>query len=89
MLTLHQFKRLCIDSKLILLDKHCIDLSLALFTKEEASLLFYLFDFYVKVVFKKASVQIKSVTCFKDVKKVEPFLEQVNIDDVTILLAYN
>ena len=89
MLTMHQFKRLCIDTKLILLEKHGIDLSLALFTKEEASLLYCLFDFYVKVVFRKASVQIKSVTCFTDVKKLEPFLSQINIDAVTILLAYN
>ena len=86
LLSIHQYKRLSFYKKYDLLSKEGIDL-LALFTQEESKMLFALFNFYVEVVFDSCTNDIKSLCSFSGTKKIEPYLSQINIDELTILLA--
>lgn len=86
MLSVQQFKRLSLIKKHYLLNKEGIDLS-AIFTRKESRILFSLYGFYVEVIFMRTSSEIKSLTCFTDLEKLEPYLEHINIDDLTILLS--
>jgi hypothetical protein len=88
MLSIHQFRRLSLNQKLITLDRKAIDLSVALVTGTESRMLFSLYGFYVEVIFIKASPQIKMVRSFSSTKYLNPYLEQINIDDLTILLSF-
>ena len=87
MLSIHQFKCLSQQQKLFAIDRAGTDLSLALFRKNESSLLFSFESFYVEVIFVKASRRIKKVRCFSTMKKLTRYLKQINIDDLTNLLS--
>lgn len=85
-LSIHQYKRLSIHKKYSILNVEGIDL-LALFTRKQSKVLFSLYHFYVEVVFDRFTNEIRSLTCFTNAHKIEPYLEQINIDDLTILLS--
>jgi hypothetical protein len=86
MIYLHEFRQLPVNKQYYILDKCGIELS-ALFTRKECKVLFSLYNFYVEILYLRASSEIKSLYAFSDVDRLEPYLEQINIDGLTILLS--
>jgi len=87
MLSIHQFKRLNLKQKLFAIDRKGVDLSVALFAEKETSTLYWLNNFYVEIVFEKGTQRIESVRGFTDTKRLNPYLDQINIGELTILLS--
>ncbi len=69
------------------LSLHGIGLDLAYCTKGAEAVLFAYLDFYVELVVEKYTDEILSINCFSSTKKLEPYLHQVDITDITSLLA--
>ena len=86
MVYLHDFRQLPVNKQYYILDKCGIELS-ALFTRKEAKVLFSLYNFYVEIIYLRASREIKSLSSFLDVDRIEPYLEQINIDELTMILS--
>ena len=86
MIYLHEFRCLPVNKQFYILDKCGIELS-ALFTRKESKVLFSLYNFYVEIVYIRASSEIKSLLAFSDMDRLEPYLEQINIDGLTIILS--
>ena len=74
MIYLHEFRKLPVNKQYYILDKCGIELS-ALFNRQECKLLFSLDNFYVEIVYLRASSEIKSLFSFSDVDRLEPYLE--------------
>jgi hypothetical protein len=88
MISIHQFKRWQPDVQLDYLNSYGVALGISLVRKDMEVILFSLHDFYVRISYKRKTNKIKEVSCFRSMKKLEPFLDQVNIDEIIILLSY-
>ena len=89
MYTLHQFKGLANDAQLHQLNTDGVALDLAYTTQQTEAILFAYHDFYVEVIIALHSEDVLAIRCFKSVKKLEPFLAQIDIDEVNQLLSQN
>jgi hypothetical protein len=87
MYTFHRFKMLSGEQKLYVLSRHGIGLDLAYCTKDAEAVLFAYRDFYVELVVQKHYDEILAINCFHDVRKLEPYLHQVDITEICALLA--
>ncbi|HVG16321.1 MAG TPA: hypothetical protein VM935_15225 [Chitinophagaceae bacterium] len=84
MKSIHQFKRLSMEQKLLAIDRGGIDLCLALFRTDESCMLYALQHFYVEIIFTKTCRHIKKIRCFTTVRELTPYLKQIDIDELTI-----
>lgn len=87
MYTFHRFKALSSDRQLEELSRHGIMLDLAYCIQNMEAVLFAYNDFYVEMVVQKYSDDIHSVRCFQSMKKLEPYLHQVDISEITDMLG--
>lgn len=87
MYTLQRFKALFPEKQLQQLTSHGISLDLAFCIDSTEAIVFAYNDFYVELVVEKVSDDIIAINCFRSVKKLTPYLHQVDISEITSLLA--
>lgn len=83
----HRFKALPAEAKIEQLSLHGHSLDLAYSTRGAEAVLFAYGDFYVELVVETISDEILGITCFRSVKKLRPYLQQINISEINALLA--
>jgi hypothetical protein len=88
MVTIHQFKNLRQEHQIDCLKEFGAFLDLYRKQEENIVALYALESFYVELHIAKRSDRILEIRSFSNVKKLSPYLEQVNINAVTTLLAY-
>lgn len=89
MYSFHAFKRLPAERQMDELNAHGIGLDLACAVRNAEAVLFAYNNFYVELLLECVSDEILSLTCFKSPKKLDPYLQQVDISEITVLLTYN
>ena len=87
MYRLHQFKKLPTNLQVEHLSLHGIALDLAYAAKSTEAVLFAYHDFYVELIVEKYTDEILAVKCFKCLRKLEPYLNQVDISEIETLLS--
>ena len=87
MYSLHRFKMLPAEKQVDQLSLYGTGLDLAYFTKGAEAVLFAYHDFYVELVVVPYTDEILAVRCFQSLRKLEPYLRQVNITPITALLT--
>ncbi len=89
MYSFHLFKRLPADVRIDELNEHGISLDLARADGLAEKVLFAYNNFYVELVVERYTDAIITLTCFKSGKRLEPYLPQVDIGEITFLLSTN
>lgn len=78
----YRFKALPKDVQLDELNRHGVELDLSCTVATAEAVLFAYNGFYVELLVQKHTDEILNLTCFKSMKKLEPYLSQVDISDV-------
>jgi hypothetical protein len=87
MYSLRQFKKLAGEAQVEQLNSRAVPLDLAHTAKGTEAVLFAYNGFYVELVVEKYADAILAVKCFKSLKRLEPYLHQVDISEITDLLS--
>jgi hypothetical protein len=87
MYSFRRFKTLLPETQLHQLSLHAVSLDLAYCTGRTEAVLFAYHDFYVELVVEKITDEIHSIHCFRSLRKLEPYLHQIDISTITALLA--
>ena len=85
--TLHRFKQLSTERQVEELSLHGISFDLAYDTNGGEAVLFGYRDFYVELVVEKYTDEILALRCFRNSKKLTPYLSQIDISEISVLLA--
>lgn len=85
MISVRQFNRSNIQFQSSYLNKHGECLNICLYKENSIVALFDLHGYYVEVYYDQETNMIKQVSCFKSLKKLEPFLKLINIDEIILL----
>jgi hypothetical protein len=83
----YRFTKLAAERQIHQLSLHGISLDLAYCTNGAEAVLFAYHDFYVELVVEKITDEIQSIKCFRSHRKLAPYLHQVDISEITALLA--
>ncbi|HYO20901.1 MAG TPA: hypothetical protein VER36_00765 [Flavisolibacter sp.] len=86
MYSFHQYKKFCSERQIALLNRDGVPLDLACTSQSDEVVLFAYNDFYVELGVATHSDEIVFIRCFRSVKKLEPYLRQIDIDEITALL---
>jgi hypothetical protein len=86
MISVHQFKHADIQSKSCYLNGNGVYLDICIHKDNAIVALYGLHGYYVEVCYEKESNMINKIKCFTSLKKLDPFLKQVNIDEIILLL---
>lgn len=86
MYSFHQYKKFSSERQIELLNRDGVPLDLACATRSDEVVLFAYNDFYVELGVATQSDEIVFIRCFRSVKKLEPYLRQIDIDEITALL---
>lgn len=86
MYTFYRFKAQPPEVQMEELNLHGVSLDLANYTKETEAVLFAYHNFYVELVVQKYTDDIISINCFRNPQKLEPYLGQVDITEISSLL---
>lgn len=89
MYTFYQFKALSAETQIEELSFYGISLDLAYDTEGAEAVLFAYHDFYVELVVEKYTDDILTITCFRHTKKLEPYLCQIDLTEINVLLAFD
>lgn len=89
MYSFHRFKSLSLERQVEQLDRYGVLLDLAYSLNSTEAVLFAYADFYIEMVVEKYSDEILSLHCFKNLKKLEPYLHQVDISAINALLSHS
>jgi hypothetical protein len=87
MYSFHRFKMLPAEVQIDQLYLHGIGLDLACCSKGTEAVLFAYHDFYVELTVAKYTDEILSIQCFHSTRKLVPYLHQIDITEITVLLA--
>lgn len=82
----HQFKMLNTYVQITHLNESGISLDLYYSCGNREHVLFAYNNFYVELIVEKITDEIITLHCFQSVKKLSPYLDQINISPITILL---
>ena len=85
-LTLNQFDTLCEEEKIILIDDHGVYLDVYRRSEGCKVGLFKLWGFYCEVWFQKKSNKMQKVKAFSNYKKLDLYLDQVDINAIYSML---
>lgn len=88
MLTIHRFKNLIQEEQIDVMRQYGVHLDLYRQTVECLIALYALEDFYIELHIARHTDHILTIKSFSGTKKLAPYLDQVNIDPLTILLSY-
>jgi hypothetical protein len=83
----HHFKMLPEEKQLEQLTRHGIALDLWYCIHGTEAVLFAYHSFYVELVVEKYTDEILSVNCFQSTRKLRPYLQQIDISEINVLLA--
>lgn len=83
----HHFKSLPTDLQIHHLNRKGVPLDLAHTTKSTEAILFAYNGFYVELVVEQATDEILAIRSFRSTKKLEPYLLQVDIQEIIFLLS--
>jgi len=86
MYTFQQFKALPAELQIDELGQHGISLDLACNLQGSEATLFAYRDFYVELVVAKHTDEILCVNCFRNLNLLEPYLEQIDLSEISALL---
>lgn len=86
MISFLQFNRRDIQSKSNYLNNHGVCLNMSIHRGVFIVTLFDLHGFYVEVCYEKETNMISRINSFASLKKLEPFLKQINIEEIILLL---
>lgn len=87
MYSFHLFKRLPPDVQIDQLRQDGVALDLAYSVRSAEAVLFAYNNFYVELLVACYVDEILSLKCFKSLKKLEPYLHQIDISEITPLLS--
>ena len=87
MYSFHCFKGLGIELQMEALSLCGIPLDLACVIGSTEAVLFAYNDFYVELVVEKITDEIISLHCFKSIGKLSPYLHQIDIGEISVLLT--
>ena len=87
MYSFHLYKSFPAELQIQELSHHGIGLDLAYDTKGAEAVLFAYNDFYVELVVEKFNDEILSIKCFRSIKKLDPYLKQIDITEINPLLV--
>lgn len=87
MVSFHRYRSLPEEKQVELLAQNGVVLDLAHSIRNTEAILFAFDDFYVEMVVIKYTDEILSLNCFKSMKKLDAYLHQVDIGEITALLA--
>lgn len=87
MFTFSQFRALPPDLQYEELGCLGVSLDLACTTANAEALLFAYADFYVELVVAKHTDEILALRCFKSIRKLAPYLHQIDLSDIHPLLS--
>ncbi len=86
MLSAHQFKKADIHFQIRYVNDKGIYLDVCIHKGNVKVALYALCTYYVEVYYDVESNMINQVKCFTSLKKLEPYLGKINIDEITSLL---
>jgi hypothetical protein len=86
MLSAHQFKQADIHFQISYVNNKGVCLNVCIHRGNVKVALYALDTFYVEVYYDVECNMINQVKCFTSLKKLEPYLGQINIDEITSLL---
>ena len=84
---LHRFKMLPAEKQLEQLTLHAIPFDLYYCVSGGEAVLFGYHHFYVELIVEKYTDEILSVCCFQSTRRLAPYLQQIDITEITALLA--
>lgn len=87
MYSLRQFKRLPTSVQMAQLNRNGVPLDLAYQVKTVETVLFAYNDFYVELLVAAHTDEILCLKVFKSLRKLAPYLPQVDISSITALLS--
>lgn len=87
MISLHRFMSLPLDVQVDEMSKYAVSLDLFQRSKGADIALFAMHDFYVELYVERISDEIIKVSAFDSMKKLENYLDQVNIDEISSLIS--
>ena len=87
MYSFRRFQKLPSETQIEQVSVHGIALDLVCSGETEESVLFAYNDFYIELMMAKCTDEILSLRCFRRVKKLERYLHQIDISEITVLLA--
>lgn len=82
----HSFKRLPADVQIDQLSVNGVALDLAYTVRSTEAVLFAYNNFYVELIVERYIDEILALKCFKSLKRLEPYLQQVDISEISVLL---
>ena len=85
MISVHKFRHADTQSKSRYLNGHGVNLNLYIHKEDAIVSLYDLHGYYVEVYYEKGSNMIKQINCFTSLKKLDPFIKQINIDKLISL----
>jgi hypothetical protein len=89
MISIHQFKNLPLEEQIEQLNEYAISMDVYYCKNGAEVLLFALGNFYVEIYVRKNTDEIIRLRSFTSMKKLDVYLDQVDIEEITNLLSYN
>jgi len=89
MISIHEFKTLTLEEQVDQLNLYAVSLDIYNIRKGSEVVLFALNDFYVELYVEPLSDEIRKITCFKSTRKLQSYLHQVDIEEITDLLKFS
>ena len=86
MLSVRQFKKADIHAQSYYLNDHGVYLDVCIDKDGAKVALYALYDHYVEVYYEMNNFVVRKINCFKSLKRLEPFLPKINIDEINMLL---
>jgi hypothetical protein len=86
MISIHQFKKWNEDVQLDYLNLYGTNLDISRFKGNIELVLYALHNFYVEVGFQRWTSDIRSISSFSATRKLEGYLKQINIDEITEII---
>lgn len=87
MYSFKRFQTLLPETQLHQLSLHGVSLDLAYCTNGAEAVLFAYHDFFVELVVETITDDILAINPFTSIKKLEPYLQQIDISEISALLA--
>jgi hypothetical protein len=88
MISIKEFKALPIDAQVDELSRNAVSLDLFQVKKGAEVVLFSLNDFYVELYVERVSDEIIRINAFDSVKRLDAYLGQIDIHEITGLISY-
>lgn len=87
MYTFKQFNALSNELQIDELAQHGVSLDPDCKLQGSEAVLFAYSDFYVELVVIKHTDEILSINCFQNLNRLAPYLEQIDISEINVLLC--